>query len=220
MAVDKHTRRAIFVRTIPGLRRVVIDQMIADAKVDVIYDYDQRGVREVERWLKDSRPGDTLLIASGLCLILPPRDRPPGYRPSAALCAILGEALARGVVVIDIKGHGKGSITSANPAEWGRHLEWLAGRASQGERKLKAKRKGAIRAPAGIRARWLASTMAEQLEAARIIWTSQRLDADQARAKLPPDLRAAGERTLYDILGPRRPGDPSAGGRGRKRKTR
>lgn len=204
----------------PGIRRSVLDQMVVDAKVDVVYDYDKSGPREVERFVKDCFAGETLLMASALCLVLPPKDRPDGYKPATALCAALGEALAVGVTLIDIKGQGDGSITSGKPAEWGRHLEWLGARASQGERKLKAKRKRFVRAPAGIRARWLASTMAERLEAAKIIWTSGRLDAEQARAKLPPDLREAGERTLYDILGPRRPNDPAAGGRGRKRKPR
>lgn len=224
MTVDKPkkppTRRAIFIRTIPGIRRSVLDQMVVDAKADVVYDYDKSGPIEVERFVKDARAGDTLLMASALCLILAPKDRPERYKPATALCAKLGEALAIGVHLIDIKGQGNGSISSAKPGEWGAHLAWLGAKASQGERKKQAKRKQAARAPAGIRARWLASTMAERLEAAKIIWTSGRLTAEQARAKLPPDLREAGERTLYGILGPRRPNDPAAGGRGKTRGSR
>lgn len=212
-------REVILYRTLPGLPRRVQERMGADANVRYAYDVDSGGPVELERYVKDARAGDTYWLPSLLCLTLPPKHRPADYSPSADLGAKIASILARGATIIDIRGRGKGAISSADATNFAAHVAYSIRYAAQGERKLTAKAKRA-RADRGIVARWKSPAMRDRREAQQIIWTSTRLDEAGKRRKLDPELAAASLPTLYAILGPMFPGIASKGGRPPKRKTR
>lgn len=221
MTVDKpkiDARDVILYRKLPGLSRKVQERMGRDAKVKYAYDADKGGAMEIERYIKDARPGDRLWAPSLLCLTLPPKDRPEKYSPSADLGGKVAGILARGATLIDIRGRGKGAITSADPTIFAALVAYSIRYAAQGERELSKAAKKA-RADRGITARWKSPAMREQLEAQQIIWTSTKLDVDGKRRKLDAELAGASLPTLYDILGPMFPGIPGKGGRPSKRET-
>lgn len=196
--------------------------MAADARCNAIYVHgpvDTGGMHPRERWMDDLRAGDTAWLPSIRCLVLPARDRPERYRPLAEMCRALNKLLAKHVLIVDAKA----GCSSADPEKWADHVYAEGQHVSAGMRSIVQRRKSirkaaALRLP-GVRARWAAPAMAAELERQRVIWTGAGT-VDRVIRHLHPELRAMKLRTLYDILGPRRPDDPTAGGRGRKRKSR
>jgi hypothetical protein len=209
-------RAVILLRTLPGLPRRVQERMGTDAGVTHTYDADNGGPIEIERYVKDARAGDTYWLPSLLCLTLPPKHRPDDYSPSADLGAKVANILSRGAVVTDIRGRGKGAISSTDATKFADHVAYSIGYAAQGERVLTAKARKA-RADRGIVARWKSPAMKDKREAQQIIWTSTRLDEAGKRKRLDPELAGASLPTLYTVLGPMFPGIPSKGGRPPKR---
>lgn len=219
MKVDKpkiDVRDVILYRTLPGLPRRVQERMGADAAVRYTYDADSGGPIEIDRFVKDARPGDTCWLPSLLCLTLPPKYRPDDYSPSADLGGKVAGILARGAAMIDIRGRGKGAISSEDASLFAEHVSRSIRHAAQGERVLPARVKKA-RADRGIVSRWRSPAMKDKREAQQIIWTSTRLDEAGKRKRLDPELSGASTPTLYAILGPMFPGIPSKGGRPPKR---
>lgn len=212
-------REVILYRTLPGLPRKVQERMGADARVKYSYDADTGGTLEIERFVKEARPGDTCWLPSLLCLTIPPKGRPDDYSPSADLGAKVANILARGARLIDIRGRGKGAISSTEPTLFANHVAYSIRYAAQGERKLKPKTRKA-RAEKGLTARWLSPAMMDRLEAQKVIWTSTRLDEEGKRKRLDPEISRASTSFLYDILGPMFPGIAGKGGRPPKTRTR
>lgn len=221
MVVENQTRA--YIRAIPGLPIARQREMAADVGAHATYEWGEAGKQMDIRsaWLRSLRPGDVAWLPSVLCLIVPPDSRPERYRPTSDLGAVLADLCARGVIIEDAKA----KVSTRDPTKWGAHIRWAMDRASQGERSRAAMRRAAKKSQVermpGTVARWLADGKAKDREAARRVWTSALFRSDQEAADaLPPELSGLSGSTLRRILGPRRPGDPRAGGRGKKRKSR
>lgn len=221
MAVNKHQTRA-YLRGIPGLHLDVQRAMAKSAECDVVYEAGEAGAGVLGvrgRWLASLHPGDTAWLPSVLCLILPPKDRPDDYRPTADLCATVVRIMATGAIVVDVRA----KVTSSDPVKWANHVLWASGKASQGERPEHVRRRAAKKASGkrlpGIKLRWHQPEMAARLERQRVIWSGAGT-LERVTRQLDPELRQLASRTLYDILGPRRPDDPGAGGRGKVKGSR
>ena len=218
MVVDKHQTRA-YLRGIPGLHIEVQRRMAKDAGCHVVYEAGETGAGALGvrgRWLASLMPGDTAWLPSILCLVLPLKERSGGYRPTSGLCATIVRVMATGAIIVDKRA----GITSESPREWANHVLLSSNKASQGERpehvrERAAKKARAARLP-GLKLRWHQPEMASRLELQRVIWTGAG-SLDRVMRHLDPELRGCASRTLYDILGPRRPDDPGAGGRGKTR---
>lgn len=213
-----------YIRAIPGLPISRQREMAQDAGCHHIYEWGEVKGQDVRgAWLRSLREGDTAWLPSIMCLVIPPDSRPERYRPTPDLAAVLAELCARRVEIVDAKA----GCSTRDPRAWANHVRLSMERASQGERSRRAllrsiKRANAERAP-GVVTRWLAEGKAKDRRQALLIWTSSTFTSDtEAAAALPDELKVLSGSTLRRILGPRRPNDPSAGGRGktRKRKTR
>lgn len=218
MATRKPQTRA-YLRGIPGLHIEVQRDMARTAKCDVLYEAGEDGAGTMGvrgRWLASLQSGDTAWLPSLLCLVLPPKERADDYRPTSDLCATIVRIMATGAIVFDVRA----KLTSEKPVEWANHVLRMSERASQGERPEHVRRRAAKRASAkrlpGIKLRWEQPEMAERLERQRVIWTGAGT-LERVTKHLDAELRGLSSRTLYDILGPRRPDDPGAGGRGKTR---
>lgn len=221
MQIEKQVRG--YIRAIPGLPIARQLEMATDANCLHIYEWGEAGKRTDVRaaWVRSLRAGDTAWLPSVLCLVLPPDSRPERYRPTSDLGAVLAELCARGVLIVDAKA----GVSSLDPSKWGAHIRCAMERASQGERSRAAIRRARKKTEAqrmpGTVARWLADGKSKDREAARRVWTSTLFLSDTAAAEaLPPELSVLSGSSLRRILGPRRPNDPSAGGRGKKRKRK
>lgn len=206
-------RRAAYLRRLPGLSLAVQLRMAEAERCDVIYGETaskKRLVAERDRWIKDSRVGDTLIIPSLRCLVLPPSVRPERYRPGADLAATVAELSARGVRVVDVQA----GISTDDPAAWGEHVRKTVAAAPQIDRRITRKRATGPKDD-GIVMLWQSRAMAPKLKVQRAIWTGAGVTAD-VLPLLDDDLARLSLRSLYMILGPRRPGDKRAGGRPRK----
>jgi hypothetical protein len=199
-------------RRVPGLS-IAVQQRMADAAVcNVVYGetVSKSIARERDRWIKDSRPGDTLWLPSLRCLVLPTKARPPRYRPGADLAATIAELSARGVRVVDASA----GVSTDDPAAWGAHVRKIVAGAASVDRKQTGKRASGAKED-GIVAHWLSPSMADRLAVQRAIWTGAGT-IDAVVPLLDQELQRLGQRTLYYILGRRRPHDKRAGGRPRK----
>lgn len=205
-------RKAAYLRAIPGLSLIMQERMAEAAGCRVVYgETASRDIaRERERWIKDSRPGDVLWLPSLKCLVLPARIRPPRYRPSADLAAVIADLSARGVEIVDAQA----DVSTRTPALWGEHVRNTVASASQIDRKRKRRFVNA-NAPPGVVLLWRSKGMSARLKTQRAIWTSAG-SVDDVLPLLDAELAALSTTTLYAILGPRRPGDKRAGGRPRK----
>lgn len=210
MAIKK--RRSGYLRAVPGLALTIQQRMADAAECDVIYGEGvSKGIAtERERWIKDSRPGDTLWLPALRCLVLPAKARPPRYRPSADLAAVISELSARGVEIVDASAN----VSTRDPAAWGDHVRRVVASASQIDRRRKRRLASGPKED-GIVARWLAAGMARELRRQRAIWTGAG-SLDDVTALMHEELQRLSVTTLYRILGRRRPDDKRAGGRPRK----
>lgn len=210
----------------PGLSIERQRQMAADAGCKVVYENgktDTGGMIPVLRWISSLRAGDTAWLPSVMCLVIPKRDRPADYRPMSSTCMMLNQILAMGVTIVDARAR----VSSRDPEAWAKHVFACSQRISSGTRTLASRRMAAKKATAsiepGLKARWSVPEMAAKLVLQKALWTGAGTIKD-ARELLDEELRRASTRTLYSLLGPRRPNDPKAGGRpakdGRERPPR
>lgn len=220
MVVEKHQTRG-YLRAIPGLPLERQRQMARDAGCHYTYEHGEKAGQRSARaaWLASLRADDTAWLASVLCLLLPPRERADDYSPTADLSATTNHILATGAVLVDARGR----ATSAEPGKWAQHMLVETKRAAQGERSQAAIKRSLdaarVAAGPGIKARWHAPAMAAELERQTAIWTGAG-PIDRVRKHLHAELAGCSTRTLYDVLGRRRPDDPGAGGRGKIRGSR
>lgn len=209
-----------YLRAIPGLPISRQREMAADLKSDATYEWNEvKGMNARTLWMRSLREGDTAWVPSLMCLVLPPDGRPERYRPTSDLGAVLAELCARRVEIVDAKAN----VSTTDPNKWAAHVRLSMDRASQGERSRRTllrsiKKANAERAP-GVVTRWLADAKAKDRRQALLIWTSSTFNSDvDAAAALPDELKVLSGSTLRRILGPRRPNDPRAGGRGKTRR--
>lgn len=211
-----------YLRAIPGLPIARQREMAADLNPHATYEWNEaKGMNARTLWLRSLREGDTAWVPSLMCLVLPPDGRPERYRPTSDLGSVLAELCARRVEIVDEKA----KVSTRDPNKWAAHVRLSMDRASQGERSRRTllrsiKKAQEARAP-GVVTRWLADAKAKERRQAMLIWTSTTFTSDvEAAAALPPELAALSGSSIRRILGPRRPNDPSAGGRGKTRKTK
>lgn len=211
-----------YIRGIPGLHIDVQREMAKTAGCKVVYEAGEDGAGSLGvrgRWLASLHPGDTAWLPSILCLVLPPKERADAYRPTSDLCSTIVRIMATGAIIVDVRA----GITSEDPTKWANHVLWASNKASQGERPEHVRRRAAKKASAkrlpGLALRWAQPEMADRLERQMVIWTGAGT-LERVMRQLDPELRGCSSRTLYEILGPRRPNDPGAGGRGKTRGSR
>ena len=196
-------------------------QMARDAECHYVYEHGERaGQRSVRAaWIASLRPGDIAWLPDVRCLLLPAAERGDDYSPTADLAAATNHILATGATIADARG----GVSSAEPAKWAAHMLAATSKAGHGERSQASVRKALNKAREavgpGIKARWHAPAMARELARQRAIWTGAG-SLESIWEHLHPELAGCSPRTLYDVLGVRRPNDPRAGGRGKTRGAR
>lgn len=216
--ISLQTQKRAYLRGIPSLSLDRQKELAAKANCDHTYEWLEGGrkINARDRWLNSLRPGDEAWLADIRVLVLPKPPRTIG--PQRDLGSIIAAVLATGAIIVD----DRTGITSRDRKDWANHVEWALGIVAQGERNRRAVWRNAAKARAGkgLAPKWKSDAMVKDRESAARIWRDAKYrSADAARADLPEELRGASMRTLYNIFGQRRPGDKSAGGRG-KRKTR
>lgn len=210
-----------YLRDVGGLPIEQQRCMARDAGITVVYEHGERGRKADARrgYVAALRPGDHAWLPRLDVLILPKAERGT-KRPSADVAAIIAEILGRGAIIVE----GSSGITSRDGPRWKERVEWLMRKASSGRMtRGKAKRIGAM-GGAVLRARsvvtrWKAPAMKAQRERWASVWrdpvhvkaevAADAIDVDDLRGRVSMCRR---------VFGPRRPGDPRAGGRPRKRK--
>lgn len=208
-----------YISPTPGLSIEMQRRMAADAQCKVVYEFgelDTGGMLPRDRWMSSLRRGDIAWLPAVRCLVFPKNGRPDGYRPVPDMCRALNLMLATGVIIADARA----GITSETPELWANHVYNEGRKISAGVRpehvRLKARKAAdAVRLP-GLKARWHAPAKRADLKRQKVIWTSA-LSLQDVREHLDEELQGCSSRTLYDILGGRRPNDPGAGGRGKTR---
>lgn len=211
-----------YISPTPGISIEMQRRMAADAGCHVVYEFggrDTGGMLPRDRWMQTLRAGDTAWLPTVRCLVFPKQGRPDGYRPVPDMCRSLNLILAKGVIIADAKA----GITSEDPEAWAEHVYNEGRKVSAGLRpehvRVKMRKAAeAVRQP-GLKARWHAPAKRADLKRQKVIWTSALNDED-VREHLDDELAGYSLKTLYDVLGVRRPNDPGAGGRGRKRQVR
>lgn len=211
-----------YISPTPGLSIEMQRRMAADAGCAVVYEFgvrDTGGLLPRDRWMSTLRRGDVAWLPAVRCLVLPKQGRPSGYRPMPDMCRALNLMLAIGVIIADARA----GITSETPEAWANHVYNEGRKVSAGLRpehiRVEMRRAAdAVRQP-GLKARWHAPAKRADLVRQRAIWTSA-LDDDEVLKHLDDGLAGYSLKTLYGVLGVRRPNDPGAGGRGRKRKQK
>lgn len=208
-----------YVRGIPSLPVDRQRELATMAKARHVYEWAEHG-RAIDvraAWIKSLRPGDIAWLADIRVLTMPKPPRTSG--PMRDLGAAIASVLATGAIIHDEIAR----VRSDDRKAWAAHVSWALHTARNAERNQKRAKDRQKRKPSGraLVAKWQSSLMDKHRERAARIWRDPIYkSADEAKAALPDELRHASIRTLYTILKTRRPGDPTAGGRGRKRKSR
>lgn len=204
-----------WLRPVPGLP--MAEQVAMAARIGAGAVYDAATPRERDLYTASLRPGDTAYLPRLDCIMLPAEHR-GRTRPTADFAGALAALLATGATVVD----GVSGVTSRDGKRWANQVSLASQRLASAPRSRKhmqaiGRKGGETTRAASAAAKWGGEALARQRE----IWCSAVYpNAKAARAALHPDLRGYGPTTLYSLLGPRRPGDPSAGGRGKRRKGR
>lgn len=206
-----------YIRGIPAIPVDRQRELAAIAKCRHVYEWGEHGrkINVRDAWIKSLRPGDIAWLADIRCLTLPKPPRKSG--PMRDLGAAIAAVLATGAIIHD----DRTGITSRDRARWANHVSWALETARNAERNQKrAKKRGPHKpSPRALATKWLAASMAEQREAVARIWRDPKFKtAAEAQAAMPMELQGVSMRTLYTIFDVRRPDDPTAGGRGKKRK--
>lgn len=210
-----------YLRDVGGLPIEQQRCMARDAGVTVVYEHGEAGPRrDVRRgYVQSLRAGDTAWLPRLDVLILPKAER-QGRRSTTDVATVIADILALGAVIEE----GTTGVTSKDGEAWRERFEWLMRKAGTGRMtRAKAKRIGAkggavLRARA-VATRWKSPAMRAERERWAAVWRDPIYGSAEAAAEAVDvdDLR--GRVTMcYRVFGPRRPGDPRAGGRPRKKK--
>lgn len=190
------------------------------AKIVAEYTAGQDG-DTVDDWRRTIKPTDIAMVA-----VLPvlPDARRPGYRPSSALTETLTHFASQGTtVVVAMRG-----VSSEDGAKWVAEVK-SAHDAVSGGRQLKRReaqrmaRKSHEKRQPGVSTRWLSNAMTPVRERWASVWRDPiHRNAFAALNAMPDDVTSeiGSVETAYRIFGRRAPGDKSAGGRSRKRKSK
>lgn len=195
--------------------------MARDAGVTVVYEHGEAGRRLSARrgYVLSLRAGDQAWLPRLDVLILP-KDERQGRRATTDVAAVIAEILGLGAVIVE----GSTGVTSLDGIAWRERVEWLMRKAGTGRMtRTRAKRIGAkggavLRARA-VATRWKSPAMRAERERWASVWRDPIYSSAEAAAEAidVDDLR--GRVTMCRrVFGPRRPGDPRAGGRPRRKK--
>lgn len=208
-----------YIRGIPALSVERQRELAVMAKCRHVYQWGEHGraINVRDAWIKSLRPGDIAWLADLRCLTLPKPPRKSG--PMRDLGAAIAAVLATGAIIHDAMA----GVRSDDRRTWAKHVSWALETARNAERSQKraARKMKGKPTPRMLAVKWLGAAMSKQREAAARIWRDPiYATAEAAQAALPDELQRVSKRTLYTVLGVRRPGDLTAGGRGKKRKSR
>ncbi len=219
MSSDLHKRG--YLSPIRGLPMDTQEEMARDAGIPekTTYRRGEVGRNRLARdyWIRSLREGDVAWVPDIRVLILPRHDR-AGKRPGADLAAAIIAVISKGAVLVDHK-----AGLNSKSAGWQAHVEEAINSVAQVHRTQEKVDSAAAIARAkrrqGMVARWKAPSMkAERERWAAVYRDPVYPNAEAAIAALPDELRGMSKPTIERIFGRRRPGDPKAGGRGKRRK--
>lgn len=210
----KHIRG--YIAPVPGLSVETQRRMADDFGCSVVFEHGEtRGIDARHQWLLKMRPGDVAWVPDLRVLVRRARDL-NGVRPSADVASVLAAVPATGAVLVEAR-----TGIRSDSREWPARVAELVGRVNSIHRSrrkaLASARKARAARPLGIVTRYKADP--EFLKRWGPVWRDPRhATAEAARDALPEELRGLSIASLYRLFEGRRPGDPSAGGRGMKRK--
>jgi hypothetical protein len=214
----KHIRA--YLAPIRGLPIKAQERMARDAKISerVTYIRGEAGRRANvrDRWIASLREDDIAWVPDLRVLVQPKEDR-NGEAPGADFAAALAHICQRRAVVVDHR-----HKISSTDADWPNHVKWVMNqipaihRSQAGMRR--AARAAQERRDIGIVTIWQNKPQ-DELDRVGAIWRDPLYTEMQAITRLPDDLKGKSPATIRRIFGPRRVGDPKAGGRPRKPKT-
>lgn len=211
----KHVENArAYLRAIEGLpldRQRALCSAVANA---TFYEGDER-----DGWLRALRRDEAALVAR-LEVIAAPKAI-GGKRPLVDFTATLSVLLHKARVVVDAET----GITSDDGRKWSDLVEWTAQRIATGSRRLPRKRAKSMAAKRwgaaepGLVERWRSPAKKADRERWASVWRDPAYANAEAAANAVDVAELRGRETACRrVFGPRRPGDPRAGGRPRKRK--
>ena len=210
-----------YLRDVGGLPIEQQRCMARDARITVVYEHGERGRKADARrgYVAALRPGDHAWLPRLDVLILPKAERGT-RRPSADVAAIIAEILGRGAIIVE----GSSGVTSRDGIRWTERVEWLMRKASSGRMTRKTAKRigakgGAVVKARAVATRWMAPAMRAHRERWASVWRDPTyVNAEAAAAAIDVDDLRGRQTMCRRVFGPRRPGDPRAGGRPRKKK--
>lgn len=224
MAVENYVG---FIRPLRDFGEEYQRKLIADyvkrhgGKVVAEYVQGTLGGEERNEWLRRTRPSEGAIVAD-LSVIAEGRAKGNGS-PTADFAAVIAGLMSSVAIVVDARA----GITSKDGAKWRDLVQSAASRVAGG-RQLSARRasemaKAKNRAHPGVKAHWHSPKMKHALKRWQQHWrdpefSSARAAFEAMDADVQEEIGSLS--TANKIFGPRKPGDPSAGGRGKKRKRK
>lgn len=206
--------RAVRGATVEQQRKLVSEAATAVGAPLTIYEESDGTV--VDALIRATR-GDELVILPRLH-VLAPAKKEGGKRPLVMFTTRLQSLVRRAAYILDAD-----SKISSNDEKWDDLVEWTGNLVAKGGRVLTRKKaqemaaKSAARAEPGVVERWSAPHMEKHRDQLGSVWrdTARHKTAEAVWNSLPPEMREefGSLRTFRNVLGPRRPGDPRAGGR-------
>jgi len=218
---------SVFVRGMRGHEaETQRDDCAAEAKrrgIKILNEYNGATPGDRDEWIKRLRgeKGDGAML-SGLYVLAEPASA--NCRPSADFVVALGKLLRNAAIVVDAES----GISSEDGEAWDElvrsAINVVAGgrkMTSERGRKMRAKRKPGP----SVKAEWSKPEMIKERERWEQFWRDPKFKGkgdEYVFLKMPAKVREMlkSPSMARRVFGPKRLGDPSAGGRGRKRKPR
>lgn len=202
------------------------DDIKVEAKrrgIKIENEYNGATAGDRDEWIHRLRPerGDGAIL-SGLYVLAEPSSE--ARRPSADFTVSLGRLLRKALIVVDAET----GISSEDGEAWDALVESAINVVAAG-RKMTSERGRQMRAkrPPGpsVQAEWSKPEMIKERERWGQFWRDPKFKGKGDAyifSKMPAKIRASlkSHHMARRVLGPKRLGDPTAGGRGRKRKPR
>jgi len=206
-----------YLAPIRGLPLKAQERLAADAGIPKQYIYvcreAGRGVSARMRWITSLQAGDIAWVPDVRVLVQPKQDL-DGVAPGADFVWVIAEICRRRSVILDHRHKIK-----STDVDWPNHALW----AMQGIAAIHRSQAGHRRAVKALEdARDQAITTIwqnkpqDELRRVGAIWRDPECNEMQAIARLPDDLKNRSPATIRRIFGPRKAGNPKAGGRPRK----
>jgi len=200
-----------YIRARPGLPVDVQRELAREAGCAVIYEHGEHKRRDMRaEWLKGlGTARDQVAWVARLDVLLKPKSElPAGTRPTRDFAVALAAVAAKALKVVE----GTTGASSAISADWQDRVSWAMHRATGGTpRDIEAQRRhgkrgGAITRSRSVVVKWQSRPWAEKRRAAGVVWRDPECENwQEARARLPDELRELSFTSLWRLLGPRDP---------------